>query len=84
MGPQARLVSAVVSGRVRLPAPEAMYADIKRETNLLKRRYPDRPRYGLELDPADYRAQIDDLLASGAATGPAPSSVTGAAATTWR
>ena len=72
MGPQARLVSAVVSGRVRLPAPEAMYADIKRERDLLKRRYPDRPRYGLELDPTDYRCQIDDLLASGATTGPPP------------
>ena len=62
MDTQARVVSAVASGRLTLPSAKAMYADIEREKDDLKRLYPDRPRYGLELDPLQYGREIEELF----------------------
>jgi cation diffusion facilitator CzcD-associated flavoprotein CzcO len=62
MDTQARLVTAVASGRLALPSRRTMHDDIERERTILKQLYPDRPRYGMELDPKTYRKEVDQLL----------------------
>ena len=65
MDTQCALLAAVCSGQVQLPDAAAMRADIEREKRVLRRRYPAGPRYKLELDPADYRQQVADVLHGG-------------------
>ena len=58
MDTQCRLLAAVCDGEVQLPGAEEMRTDIEREKRRLRKLYPERPRYELELDPVDYRQQI--------------------------
>jgi hypothetical protein len=61
MDTQCRLMAAVCAGDVELPSAEAMRADIEQEKRALRKLYPDRPRYELELDPVDYPQQLAAL-----------------------
>ena len=58
MDDQAEWVADLVTGRAGLPDPAAMQASIQRERARIKALYPDSPRYGLELEPAEYRASL--------------------------
>lgn len=58
MDDQAGWVAALVTGRAGLPGQAAMDADIERERARIRALYPDSPRYGLELDPQEYRATL--------------------------
>lgn len=58
MDDQAEWVAALVTGRAGLPDQAAMEADISRERARIQAVYPDSPRYGLELDPQEYRASL--------------------------
>lgn len=55
---QARWIAAVVGGRLNLPTAERMRLDIAKDRQRIQRKYPDRPRYGLELDPSEYLARM--------------------------
>lgn len=63
MDVQSQFLTAVVDGRLTLPSPEQMRADVARESAWMARRYPGSARYGLELDPYRYRKQIAADLA---------------------
>lgn len=63
MDVQSRLMTAVLRGDVELPDTAGMHRDIEREQRFLARHFPGAARYGLELDPARYRSQVDGLLA---------------------
>jgi cation diffusion facilitator CzcD-associated flavoprotein CzcO len=58
MDVQSAWVTALVDGALTLPSESEMRADIRAEQAWMARRYPDRPRYGLELDPLRYRAKV--------------------------
>ncbi len=58
MDDQSEWVADLVTGRASLPDAAAMQADIRRERARIKALYPDSPRYGLELDPQEYRASL--------------------------
>ncbi len=68
MDTQSRLLAAVVAGEVVLPSAGAMRADVEREKRELHERYPDRPRYELELDPVAYREEVAALEAAAPGT----------------
>jgi hypothetical protein len=57
MDVQSAWVTALVDGGLTLPSESEMRANIRAEQAWMARRYPDRPRYGLELDPLRYRAK---------------------------
>jgi dimethylaniline monooxygenase (N-oxide forming) len=75
MDDQAEWVAALATGAVGLPHPAAMEADILAERRRIQELYPDSPRYGLELDPAEYRAALraERRRASRASAAPARS-----------
>lgn len=79
MDVQSAWVAALVSGAVRRPTEAAMRAGIAEEKRFLARRFPDAPRYGLEVDPFLYRRSIAEEMRNmpeaGFATPPAPSTV---------
>jgi hypothetical protein len=58
MDDQARYIAAVASGALQLPAPADMEKAIERDRAWQKQQFPDRPRYGLELDPIRYRKAL--------------------------
>ncbi|MGI4807401.1 MAG: hypothetical protein ACRYF2_04745, partial [Janthinobacterium lividum] len=58
MDDQAEWVAALVTGRAGLPDETVMSADIRQERARIQALYPDSPRYGLELDPREYRASL--------------------------
>lgn len=62
MDVQAEWVAAIARGDVELPDRSEMVADIERENRRIARRYPDSPRYGLELDPPVYVLDIEEEL----------------------
>jgi dimethylaniline monooxygenase (N-oxide forming) len=66
MDDQAEWVAALEAGEVGLPSPEEMMRRILRERSNIDRLYPDSPRYGLELDPREYRAALANELRRGA------------------
>jgi dimethylaniline monooxygenase (N-oxide forming) len=70
MDTQSQLLTAVISGRVAVPSPAAMHADIAAEQRVMARRFPSAARYGLELDPVRYRKQVREFLARPARGGP--------------
>jgi cation diffusion facilitator CzcD-associated flavoprotein CzcO len=51
---QCRWLAAVVDDRVPLPSESEMRREYEAEQRRMARLYPDRPRYGLELDPREY------------------------------
>lgn len=68
MDTQCALLAAVCRGEVGLPDPGRMREDIEREKRRLRALYPQSPRYGMELDPVDYRQQVAELMATSAAS----------------
>jgi len=58
MDDQSQWIAELETGRLTLPSEAAMQADILAERETIARLYPDSPRYGLELDPAEYRAAL--------------------------
>lgn len=63
---QCRWLASVVAGDVVLPEPRRMRASFQAEQRHTRRQHPDRPRYGLQLDPREYgRTLRDDLRAAG-------------------
>lgn len=58
MDDQAEWIAALEAGEVALPTAADMNAAITAERAHIERNYPDSPRYGLELDPAVYRAGL--------------------------
>lgn len=58
MDDQSEWIAELETGRLALPSVAAMRADILAEREAITRLYPDSPRYGLELDPAEYRAAL--------------------------
>ncbi|BAQ49896.1 flavin-containing monooxygenase [Methylobacterium aquaticum] len=58
MDDQAEWVATLVAGEVDLPDRAAMEDDIRAEHARIAKLYPDSPRYGLELDPREYRAAL--------------------------
>jgi dimethylaniline monooxygenase (N-oxide forming) len=71
MDVQAEWVAALVSGASSLPDEDEMRQDIARERERLARRFPGSPRYGLELEPRQYKRDIARDLARPARTSPA-------------
>lgn len=65
MDDQAEWIAAIESGRVVLPEPADMTRAIAADREDKIRRYPDSPRYGLELDPRDYRAGLSREMRRG-------------------
>jgi dimethylaniline monooxygenase (N-oxide forming) len=66
MDDQAEWVAAIESGAAVLPTPDAMRASITAERAKLEKIYPESPRYGLELDPAEYRTALAQEMKRGA------------------
>ena len=62
MDVQSEMMSSVVSGDTALPTPAAMHRDIALERRFTVKRFPSSARYGLELDPVRYRAQVADVF----------------------
>lgn len=71
MDDQAEWVAAIESGRVALPEPADMTRAIAADREDKIKRYPDSPRYGLELDPCDYRAGLSREMRQGMKLPPA-------------
>jgi dimethylaniline monooxygenase (N-oxide forming) len=63
MDDQAEWIAAIENQEVGLPDPSEMRAAIERERERISRLYPDSPRYGLELDPAEYRRALKPVMA---------------------
>ncbi|MHB1487896.1 MAG: flavin-containing monooxygenase [Acidimicrobiales bacterium] len=76
MDVQCRWMGAVIAGEVGLPDAATQRREIHHEARELARRYPDRPRYGLELDPREYGLKLRSDLAGVAAPPPAPTVAT--------
>jgi hypothetical protein len=55
MDHQAEYIAAAAGGRLRLPDQAGMQAAIDADFAWAETQFPDRPRYGLELDPHRYR-----------------------------
>lgn len=55
MDNQAEWVAVIESGEVALPSQSEMLAQIRYERRYITKKYPGSPRYGLELDPREYR-----------------------------
>lgn len=55
---QGRWVAKLLSGQCRLPAPEAMRADITRVTRHIHQQYIDRPRHTIQVDFFPYRRRL--------------------------
>lgn len=62
MDDQAEWIAGVESREIGLPHTEDMRAAMTRERERIARLYPDSPRYGLELDPAEYRRDVARAL----------------------
>ena len=58
MDDQATWIAAIETGRAGLPDQANMEAGIQAERRAIQALYPDSARYGLELDPAQYRRQL--------------------------
>ena len=67
MDDQAAWVAAIETGEVALPGAAEMQRAILAERAVIKRLYPDSPRYGLELDPPAYRRALARELRQGRA-----------------
>lgn len=71
MDNQCRWMTAVITGELELPDRAQMRAAIEAERRQMARRYPSRPRYGLELEPREYGRLIREDLARVRPTTPA-------------
>ncbi|WP_026928418.1 flavin-containing monooxygenase [Granulicoccus phenolivorans] len=59
---QGRALAKLVAGEATLPSPSEMREAIEAEVEDQKRLFPDRSRYGLELDPVPYREAIEAFM----------------------
>lgn len=79
MDVQCRWLTAVVTGELALPDAASQRAEIDEAARELARLYPDRPRYGLELDPRDYglklRADLQQTAARPTTTAARPAAL---------
>lgn len=64
MDDQAEWVASLEAGEIASPSEEEMRRGIEEERAMISARYPDRPRYGLELDPVVYRKMLAKELKS--------------------
>ncbi len=78
MDVQARWVAMLATGAAGLPDRAGIHADIEAERRMIARRYPDAPRYGLELDPLEYPRDIDRELRRAPSDAPSAPRRTGA------
>jgi cation diffusion facilitator CzcD-associated flavoprotein CzcO len=62
MDDQAEWIAALEAGDLDLPTSSEMMREILREREMIKRNFPDSPRYGLELDPQPYRRLVEKEL----------------------
>jgi dimethylaniline monooxygenase (N-oxide forming) len=58
MDDQAEWIEGLLNGRYGLPSQPEMIRSIDKERQNIEKNYPDSSRYGLELDPVDYRKQL--------------------------
>lgn len=58
MDDQSEYVAEIASGKVRVPDKAGMLQSIEEDHQWATKQFPDRPRYGLELDPWRYRKQL--------------------------
>jgi hypothetical protein len=58
MDDQSEYMASIVAGVVKLPEKAAMQAAIADDHAFARKQFPDSPRYGLELDPRRYRANL--------------------------
>lgn len=66
MDEQCGWLAALVGGDLVLPGRDEMHAEISAEHARQARLYPDSPRYGLELEPREYRETLRADLAAAA------------------
>ena len=71
MDDQAEWVAAIEAGELGLPSADEMTRQIREDQARVQRLYPDSPRYGLELDPREYRAALAKEIRRGATLKPA-------------
>ena len=64
MDDQSEYVTAIVTGRVKLPDRATMLKAIQADHDWAAKQFPDSPRYGLELDPFRYRKLLAREYAS--------------------
>jgi hypothetical protein len=58
MDDQAEWLTALEARELNIPTASAMMQAILREREIIRKLYPDSPRYGLELDPVPYRKSL--------------------------
>ena len=58
MDDQSEYVAAIVAGEVKLPSRDDMLNAVSEDHDWAAKQFPDRPRYGLELDPRRYRKRL--------------------------
>ena len=63
MDDQSEWIAGLEAGALDQPSEAEMQAGIACERDRIRRNYPDSPRYGLELDPRDYRAELAKVAA---------------------
>jgi dimethylaniline monooxygenase (N-oxide forming) len=66
MDDQAEWVAALEAGELGLPTADEMMRQIEQEQARVTQLYPDSPRYGLELDPREYRGALAKEIRRGA------------------
>jgi len=71
MDDQAEWVAALEAGELRLPSADEMLRRIEQDQTRVRKLYPDSPRYGLEIDPKEYRAELAREARRGAGRKPA-------------
>jgi dimethylaniline monooxygenase (N-oxide forming) len=59
MDDQAEWTASLEAGEIDAPSVEEMNLGIAQERAFISTRYPDSPRYGLELDPGVYRKSLE-------------------------
>ena len=64
MDDQAEWVAAIEAGEVGIPSLAEQQRGIEAERALINANYPDRPRYGLELEPVWYRKALALAMAA--------------------
>lgn len=58
MDDQAEYITSFITGKLQPPSKTEMLRAIEDDRVWQKSQYPDRPRYGLELDPHRYRKAL--------------------------
>ena len=59
MDVQSKWLTSLINGQIQLPSEAEMIEDYKNEHEWMTKMHPDSPRYGLELQPRQYRLSLD-------------------------